>query len=225
MTRRSLLALASPALLSLLTLPAPTLAGPSIRCRAGLVSQGDARIDLLGKCGSPALEERRVDERWVVSSTRVDHRGEVSVGRRVFIVIDEWTYDLGTHDFIHVVTLENGRITGIVRRSWGYRADPPAAVVPPRALCQDLAGIREGDGKLEVLSRCGEPAVAEAWDEVQGVFASDARVGVAQGQDVTVRIETWTYDLGRNRLVRFVRFENGRVVRITTGSYGYAEES
>ena len=42
---------------------APARADSSIRCSGGLVSVGDARVDLLGKCGLPALEERRLESR------------------------------------------------------------------------------------------------------------------------------------------------------------------
>jgi hypothetical protein len=40
---------------------------------------------------------------------------------------------------------------------------------------------------------------------------------------VTVAIEVWTYDFGRNRFLRFVRFEDGKVTAVETGGYGYAE--
>jgi len=83
--------------------------------------------------------------------------------------------------------------------------------------------VHEGDVKLDVLARCGEPAVVDAWDETNGTFVSDGHGHRAAGETVTVRVERWTYDLGRNRLVRFVRFENGRVAEVTTGSYGYAD--
>jgi hypothetical protein len=126
----------------------------------------------------------------------------------------DWTYDLGPDAFVHVVTLENGRVTAVERRGYGYRraAFPPPA--PPRARC-DPAYVREGDVKLDVLSRCGEPAVVDDWEESRSAFVSDGHGRRAVGEVTTVRVEQWTCDLGRNRL--------GRVVAVTSGSYGYAE--
>jgi hypothetical protein len=35
--------------------------------------------------------------------------------------------------------------------------------------------------------------------------------------------QVWTYDFGPRQLVRFVRFEDGKVTAVETGSHGYAE--
>jgi hypothetical protein len=36
-------------------------------------------------------------------------------------------------------------------------------------------------------------------------------------------VEEWTYNLGPNRMMRVVRFENGIVVEVTHLGYGYHE--
>jgi hypothetical protein len=36
-----------------------------------------------------------------------------------------------------------------------------------------------------------------------------------------VTIEEWEYNLGSNSFIRYLRFENGRLMRITEGDYGY----
>lgn len=208
-------------LAALLSRPA-TAAADSIRCAGGIVSEGDAGIDLLGKCGEPTLAERRVDDRWAVLAERRDG-GKVSAGRRVGVVVEQWSYDFGPDSFVQVVTLENGRVTAVARGSYGYRREAAAkARARPRARC-DAAVIRPGDLKLEVVSRCGEPALIDAWDEARGTIVTDGQGRRTIGEGGTVRVERWTYDLGRNQFVRFVRFENGRVVEVSTGSYGYAD--
>lgn len=35
-----------------------------------------------------------------------------------------------------------------------------------------------------------------------------------------VTVEEWEYNLGSNGFVRYLRFENGRLIRITEGDYG-----
>jgi hypothetical protein len=193
----------------------PARADSSIRCEGGLVSVGDARVDLLGKCGLPALEERRLSSRSVETVTSL---------RSVDVVIDDWTYDFGPSSFVQVVRLENGRVRNVERLGYGHARDArPEPVHLLRATCSDLAGIDEGDGKLDVLARCGEPALRDAWEETRAVYVQDRREGLAAAESTTEQLETWTYDLGRNRFVQFVTFENGRVVRIRSGNYGYAD--
>jgi hypothetical protein len=39
--------------------------------------------------------------------------------------------------------------------------------------------------------------------------------------DKLVTVEELEYNLGSNRFTRYIRFENGRLIRITKGDYGY----
>jgi hypothetical protein len=205
------------AAVTLAALPTPAAGADSLRCAGGLVSAGDARLDLLARCGPPDLRDRRVDERWTIAG-----KEGAAVGRRVSVVVEEWSYDFGPNAFTCLVRLENGRIVAMERGTYGRRREPPAERLrPARASCEENA-VREGDGKLDVLSRCGEPAALDAWDEAVGELVTDG-TGFAAGAGRTTRVERWTYDFGRNRFVRFVRIENGRVVKVSTGSYGYAD--
>jgi len=78
--------------------------------------------------------------------------------------------------------------------------------------------VRIGDRLLELAQICGEPDRTDRrslWREI------GSRIGRADRQDhesvvVEVRIEEWLYDLGRDRLVRRLVFENGRLTRIDT---------
>ncbi|HET6411861.1 MAG TPA: DUF2845 domain-containing protein [Anaeromyxobacter sp.] len=196
-------------IVALALLPRMAGADDSFRCGSRLVSVGDARIDLLGKCGRPALSESRVEERF--------DGGTLGVGQRVTAVVEEWTYDFGPLSFVEVVTLVNGRIVRIERGSYGYQDQAQRPVRIPRARC-DPGAFHEGDYKIDLLERCGEPAAIDTWEE-PGTVSVPGRAA----QTGIVRVEVWTYDLGPNQFVRFVRLENGRVARITTGSYGYAD--
>jgi hypothetical protein len=191
---------------ALAALAAPAaFADSSLRCAGGIVSVGDSALDLLAKCGPPALRDRRVDERWRLSAGSEAQPEVVGVGQRTTAVLEDWSYDFGPNAFTYVVKLENGRVVDFVRGGYGHRPDsPPARPVPPRARCEENT-VREGDTKLDVLVRCGEPALRDVWEGERG------------------RIEVWTYDHGRDRLVRYVQLEDGRVVKVRTGSYGYAD--
>jgi hypothetical protein len=89
--------------------------------------------------------------------------------------------------------------------------------------------VAVGDRAYDVLNKCGDPAYVETWQEVR--FRKDIDpwtvetgrryyIGPLFAQEL-VTIEEWQYDLGPNRFMRYLRFENGRLTRVTTGDYGY----
>ncbi len=79
--------------------------------------------------------------------------------------------------------------------------------------------IQEGDLKIEVLRACGEPISIESWEEVKSIPIY--RYGILWHTVAAVKVEEWVYNLGPNRFMRIVRFENGRVKKIEAGDYGY----
>lgn len=178
--------------LSLALAPAAARAD-SIRCDGGIVSVGDAKIDLLGKCGPPSL----VEDRW---------RRKTSVER--------WTYNFGPDRFLQFVTLVDGKVALVERGGYGY---PPEKLAEPqeppgRARC-DGSAIHLGDSTLDLLAKCGEPALQESRLE---------RRADAAGRGTLVRVDVWTYDFGPRSFVQFATLENGTVVRVERGGYGYA---
>lgn len=88
--------------------------------------------------------------------------------------------------------------------------------------------VTEGDRKLDVLARCGEPALIEerlayrtlrrpALTPLPGKHGSVVHDSVV----IPIDLEEWTYNFGPRRLMRLVRFANGRVVEIVSLDYGY----
>ena len=88
--------------------------------------------------------------------------------------------------------------------------------------------ISIGARKSEVLRKCGEPASTETWEAVRYKGSLGSRP-VLPDEDLSrpflvkelVTIEEWEYNLGPGQFIRYLRFENGRLIRITTGDYGY----
>jgi hypothetical protein len=76
-----------------------------------------------------------------------------------------------------------------------------------------------GDRHYDVLSKCGEPDAREERPEKRyfRVFREGQFLEVLQ----EVIVEEWTYNLGPNLFIRILRFENGRLVEIEMGGYGY----
>ncbi len=78
--------------------------------------------------------------------------------------------------------------------------------------------VSEGDHKIEVLSKCGEPALVEPLGyghyTVWPHYAHRHYTAYAL-------IEEWTYNFGPRRFMRLVRFADGKVIRIISLDYGY----
>ena len=211
------LAAAAAVLFATLTLlPARARAGgteSSIRCTRGVVSLGDATIDLLGKCGAPTLREVRAYDGAI--ATLRPTRGAVNAS-----VSERWTYDFGPQQFAMFVTVEGGKVVGIERGNRGYVRTEEARLPVPRATC-DVAAIKVGDAKLDLLARCGEPALMEMRKE--NLALASARDAQLLSRDAPRDVEVWTYDFGPQQLVRFAILADGVVVAVETGGHGYSE--
>jgi hypothetical protein len=78
--------------------------------------------------------------------------------------------------------------------------------------------ISQGEHIYEVRDKCGDPD-----DERQYLEWRTIRVyeyGVVVERTVQVTIDEWIYDMGSNRFLRFVYFENGRLYHVRTGGRG-----
>jgi len=78
--------------------------------------------------------------------------------------------------------------------------------------------VSDGDSMYLVQARCGAPDDANNWVEYRTERIKVGSVWVER--TVEVKYERWTYDFGTDRLIRFVVFENGRLIKIDTGPYG-----
>jgi hypothetical protein len=206
---RCIVALAS---LAALAVASPSAASESsFRCDGGIVAVGDTKLDLLGKCGEPALRE----DRSVVQGAITRRGAPVPVAAST---IESWTYNFGPQRFIELVTLEGGKVVALERGGYGY---DPAKLSPHsatgRATCESSA-IHIGDTTLDLLARCGEPATRDVTQEPRAVpVAVSGPPGF-----VTVQVETWTYDFGPQRFIAIVKLEDGKIVSVESGGYGYA---
>jgi hypothetical protein len=96
--------------------------------------------------------------------------------------------------------------------------------------------ISTGITKYEVLHECGEPDYKEVRfekrirrDFFRDLFLPDEVYRYREREqyrepflvEEEMMIEEWTYNLGPTRFIRYLTFENGRLVRITTGDYGF----
>lgn len=83
-----------------------------------------------------------------------------------------------------------------------------------------------GDTRSAVRSICGEPAEVETRAILRRpTYALNGRVVHLGDGYVEVPVEIWTYNFGPYKLLRRVRFVDGRVDEIETLGYGYREKS
>jgi hypothetical protein len=207
-------------LLSATMASSAAFAGVSFRCDGGLVSTGDHKIDLLGKCGPPDRRDAYQRERSVFARDRGQH---IAADRRVSVAVEKWTYDFGPHSFVQFVTLEAGRIIAIEAGEHGYaqhRASHDEDAAIRRAACEpSLFAVNMS--ALEVLDRCGGPAVRDQRVETRSI-SQPVGDDVVASESVDVTVEVWTYDFGPKALIRLLEIEDGRVSRIALGGYGYS---
>ena len=88
--------------------------------------------------------------------------------------------------------------------------------------------ITIGDYRYDVLRKCGEPSHVEVWEEVR--VRRDLSPGLLETGigfyrsplflTGPVTVEEWVYNLGPNRFIRYLRFENSLLIRISEGDYG-----
>lgn len=78
----------------------------SMKCGTRLVSTGDTKAKVLLRCGEPFLREMVGEKtryrrffRWIVGSYTV--------------VVEEWTYNLGSTKFLRILTFEGSKLVKI----------------------------------------------------------------------------------------------------------------
>lgn len=83
--------------------------------------------------------------------------------------------------------------------------------------------VVKGDSRSSVAAKCGEPTDVVTMRSVfrRPVIWTHGRPYFI-GQDyIEVPVESWLYNLGPNKLMRKVIFEDGFVAEIETLGYGY----
>jgi hypothetical protein len=64
----------------------------------------------------------------------------------------------------------------------------------------------------EVLSVCGDPSYRDVWTQP------------GYGPNYLGAVEEWTYNWGSSQLLRVLRFRNGRLQKIDSDGYGFADD-
>lgn len=105
------------------------------------------------------------------------------------------------------------------------------AAIPAEALRCNSRVISEGDPADKLLKECGEPTVVDQWEEERSYYfrtppsPREYRTFEYDGKGYRVRkfvkVERWTYNNGPSRFIDYILIENGKIIKIENGSYGY----
>lgn len=87
----------------------------AFRCGTRIITPGDHADKILKFCGEPTAVQTRLSQRAFVS-----RYGRYYPGLIEEVVIEEWTFNLGPHQLVRVVRLENGLVADIKYLGYGY---------------------------------------------------------------------------------------------------------
>lgn len=180
---------------------APDAFASSMRCGSRLITAGTAALVLEEACGSPDHVDRRLVTR---GSAVAVGRGWEGAVRRTLEEVETWTYAGGGGEMMRIVTIRRGEVERI--RTVAVRGGRTSErCVRPIFATPTLTG--------QVELTCGAPDDRDAWIEEE--ILRD-RVGRVLRR--TVHHERWIYNPGPGHLLRIFEFEDGKLVRESTGA-------
>jgi len=84
--------------------------------------------------------------------------------------------------------------------------------------------VTEGATRSEVSSKCGDPTeVDHSTILIQPTTWIRGQPVVVGNGMIEVPVEVWLYNLGPQKLMRRIRFQDGKVVGFETLGYGYVK--
>jgi len=177
----------------------------------------------------------------IINNEMVENRVTESAGEIINTSIEEWTFNFSSHRLIVFLTFINGKLKKIEDGGKGFNHFAKKNAKDTQ--CGSKVSV--GDRKINVIKYCGEASFTEQGEEI--VFSTlennrkeyAARTLQVAGQmqpntptptnDSTIskrRIlyknsDRWSYNFGSHRFIVIIEFENGRVVRVENGGYGF----
>ena len=81
--------------------------------------------------------------------------------------------------------------------------------------------VSEGDTKIELLQKCGEPTYITHRKERFPIRFYDYHLNDHRLSYEIVYVEEWIYNFGPNRFMQSIIFRDGRISKIESLGYGY----
>lgn len=106
----------------------------AFRCNSYVIDVGMHKMDVINKCGNPAMAERRIERRrlgvhqhnivgaqqtFVQPAQVHTNRGAIEYQREIEIQVEEWVYNFGPQRFMQLLIFEDGRLKQIQDLGYG----------------------------------------------------------------------------------------------------------
>ena len=101
-----------------------------------------------------------------------------------------------------------------------------AAVSADRSVRCDGRIVSIGATQYQVLSFCGEPDHRAQWEvghdsAISQIYDYERERYIAPELVIgPIQMERWTYDFGSNKFIRYLLFQKGKLIKISTGERG-----
>ena len=118
----------------------------SMRCGSRIIAVEAPAAEILAACGQPSFRD-------VFSYPGPNLPGEIADA-------EQWTYNFGRNQLLHVLRLRNGRLADITTDGYGFPESD-------RGRCSPHT-VTEGLSKYRLLRNCGEPLTRRNIGFVQG---------------------------------------------------------
>ncbi|KUG23927.1 hypothetical protein ASZ90_006273 [hydrocarbon metagenome] len=81
--------------------------------------------------------------------------------------------------------------------------------------------VTEGDSKSQVLATCGSPTSKEkSCENNQQHMTTDKYGKIKKVKKCGRKLETWSYNCGDNDFIYKIKFDDGKIINITTDGRG-----
>jgi hypothetical protein len=184
----------------------------ALRCGNDLIAKGDRKIEVLKACGEPTLIDT-----WEEESVAFRGNEAVVIGEKGINAVELWTYNFGPMRFMQFLRFVNGRLEDITVGPHGF--SETALSKKATLKCGNLISV--GDRKIEVMAKCGKPATTDSHNVERVIKRKDNRGAVVSGSKLHINVEEWTYNFGPQKFLLFITMENGVVVSVESGDYGF----
>ncbi len=97
----------------------------AFRCNSFVIDAGMAKPEVLRKCGTPSLQEQRIDRRILrlrvpaAPNSGLPPGSTVELERERQVLIEEWVYNFGPQQFMQQLVFEDGRLVSVKDLGYG----------------------------------------------------------------------------------------------------------
>jgi len=168
----------------------------AMKCNGRIVSIGDAKSEIIAKCGEPFFQN-------IISvETEKDKYNNKIQSEEV--VVEQMTYNQGPNTLLKILTFKGGNLINIENgdRVSGEEQNGFTASI--------------GDSQAEIYAKYGEPFFRETISIESTKISSPHKENTQQL--IEEKVEQWSYNLGPGTFLKILTFKSGELIKIENGT-------